>query len=367
MSRLNRLYSPPELGAPGKRQAHGRQRDLALAGLFVLAMLGLVLAILILLAPGLFTGYTLRAYFPDADGIDSGIDVMQEGFVIGRVRSLDPVFRNASDRNDCPRPTRARAPDLPCFRATLSIQQDWPVPADSQAQLAPAGLLQGNIIRILPGTAATTLSAGSNIPTITREPDLAMQISATMEQAQRTIDEVIRPTLSRLQERIQGLLAMFKDDQDGQDGSGALGADLGQGLGAVMSNLVEVSANIEQSINPEQIHEIMDAVQTLSDNLAAVSAALPSRTEEIQNAVQRYAALADELQQLVQASRPSVQGSLDDVEYLLQELSATLAPILTNIETASRNLSALSRELREDPVSLLRGQAQEDQSPWFNR
>ncbi|NEX16643.1 MAG: mammalian cell entry protein [Halochromatium sp.] len=364
MSRLNRLYSPPELGAPGKRQAHGRQRDLALAGLFVLAMLGLVLAILILLAPGLFTGYTLRAYFPDADGIDSGIDVMQEGFVIGRVRSLDPVFRDASDRNDCPRPTRARAPDLPCFRATLSIQQDWPVPTDSQAQLAPAGLLQGNIIRILPGTAATTLSAGSDIPTIAREPDLAMQISATMEQAQRTIDEVIRPTLSRLQERIQGLLAMFKD---GQDGSGELGADLGQGLGTVMSNLVEVSANIEQSINPEQIREIMGAVQTLSDNLAAVSAALPARTEEIQNAIQRYAALADELQQLVQASRPSVQGSLDDVDYLLQELSAALAPILTNIETASRNLSALSRELREDPVSLLRGQAQEDQSPWFNR
>lgn len=364
MSRLNRLYSPPEIGAPGKRQAQGRQRDLAVAGLFVLAMLGMLLGILILLAPGLLGGYTLRAYFLDADGLDSGIDVMQEGFVIGRVRSLEPVFRDDPDRADCPLPGTERAPDLPCFRATLSIQQDWPVPSGSVAQLAPAGLLQGNIIRIVPGTAASTLTAGSHIPTIDREPDLAMQISATMQQAQRTIDEVIRPTLTRLQERIQGLLAMFKDDQDG---TGELGADLGQGIGAVMNNLVEVSANIEQSIDPEQIREIMDAVQTLSDNLAVVSAALPSRTEEIQNAVARYAALADELKQLVQASRPSVQGSLDDVEYLLQELSAALAPILTNIESASRNLSALSRELREDPVSLLRGQEQEDQSPWFSR
>jgi phospholipid/cholesterol/gamma-HCH transport system substrate-binding protein len=335
-----------------------------LAGLFVLAMLGLVLGILVLLSPGLLTGYTLRAYFLDADGLDSGIDVMQEGFVIGRVRSLEPVFRNDADRADCPNPTTARAPDLPCFRATLSIQQHWPVPSDSVAQLAPAGVLRGNIIRIVPGTAATTFGAGSHIPTIEREPDLAMQISATMNQAQRTIDDFIRPTLTRLQERIQGLLAMLSDDQDG---AGELGADLGQGIGAVLNNLVEVSDNIEQSLNPKQIQEIMGAVQTLSENLAKVSTALPSQTEEIQGAVARYAALADELQQLVQASRPSVQGSLDDVEYLLQELSAALAPILTNIESASRNLSALSRELREDPISLLRGQEQEDQSPWFSR
>ncbi len=364
MSRLNRLYSPPELGAPGKRQAHNRRRDLTMAGLFVLAMLGLVLGTLILMTPGLFTGYTLHAYFLDADGLDSGIDVMQEGFVIGRVRSLEPVFRNDADRDDCPPPTQERAPDLPCFRATLSIQQDWPVPSGSVAQLAPAGLLQGNIIRIIPGAAATTLSADSKIPTIDREPDLAMQISATMEQAQRTIDEVIRPTLTRLQERIQGLLAMFKDDQNGPS---ELGADLGQGLGSVLNNLVETSANLEQSINPEQIQDIMGAVQTLADNLAKVSTALPSRTEELQNAIAQYAALANELQQLVQASRPNVQGSLDDVQYLLQELSAALAPILANIESTSRNLSALSRELREDPVSLLRGQEQEDQSPWFNR
>lgn len=364
MSRLNRLYSPPELGAPGKRQAHGRRRDLALAGLFVLAMLGLVIGVLILLAPGLFTGYTLRAYFLDADGLDSGIDVMQKGFVIGRVRSLEPVFRDAADRPYCPLPKKERAPDLPCFRATLSIQEDWPVPSGSVAQLAPAGLLQGNIIRIVPGTAATTLSAGSHIPTIDRQPDLVMQISATMEQAQRTIDEVIRPTLSRLQERIQGLLALFKGNQDG---TSELGTDLSEGLGAVLKNLVAVSANIEQSINPEQIQDIMSAVQTLSDNLATVSTALPSRTEEIQKAVAQYTALADELQQLVQTSRPSVQGSLDDVQYLLQELSVALAPILANIESASRNLSALSRELREDPVSLLRGQEQEEQSPWFSR
>ena len=38
MNRLERLYSPPEIGAPGKRAAVGVRRDLFLAGLFVLTM-----------------------------------------------------------------------------------------------------------------------------------------------------------------------------------------------------------------------------------------------------------------------------------------------------------------------------------------
>ncbi|MEA3640217.1 MAG: MlaD family protein [Lamprobacter sp.] len=365
MSRLNRLYSPPELGAPGKRQAHDRHRDLTLAGLFVLLMAGVVVALLLLLAPGLFGGYNLRAYFLDADGLDSGIEVMQEGFTIGRVRALEPVFQHDPDRGECPRPSaaRKRAPELPCFRVMLNIQQAWPVPADSVAQLASAGLLRGNIIRIVPGISAATLSPDSAIPTIERAPDLSMQLTAALAQAQQTLDESIRPALMRLQERLQGVLAMFGEQLD----NGEVGADLGQGLGAVLDNLVQLSADIEQSVDPQQIQAILGAVQRLSDNLATLSATLPARTDDIQDAVARYGTLADELRGLVESSRPSVEGSLDDVHYILQALSAALTPILANIEHASRHLSALARELREEPASLLRGRKQEDQAPWFER
>lgn len=368
MSRLNRLYSPPELGAPGKRQAQDRHRDLTLAGLFVLLMAGVVVATLLLLAPGLFGGYALHAYFLEADGLDSGIDVIQEGFVIGRVRALEPVSQGDADRGDCPPPPAARAPELPCFRATLHIQQAWPVPGESVAQLASAGVLRGNIIRILPGPSAETLNPGSVIPTIEREPDLGMQIAAALTQAQRTLDEHIRPALAQLQGRLQGVLAMFgKQAEEGDDAGAGAGGDLGRGLGTVLDNLVQLSADIEQSIDPQKIQAILSAVQSLSDNLASVSSTLPARTDDIQAAVARYGALADELRGLVESSRPGVEGSLDDVQYVLQELSAALAPILANIESASRTLSGLTRDLREQPTSLLRGREQEDQTPWFER
>ena len=36
--RLDRLYAPPEIGAPGKRRALDERRQIFLAGIFVLAM-----------------------------------------------------------------------------------------------------------------------------------------------------------------------------------------------------------------------------------------------------------------------------------------------------------------------------------------
>ena len=115
MSRLERLYSPPEIGAPGKRQAQSRRRDLFLAGAFVLSMAVVLVGVLMLLSPGLFGGYGLRGYFSMRTGFDRGIDVIQEGFVIGVVQSVDPVFADDDDRNLCPAFSGDRAPDLLLF------------------------------------------------------------------------------------------------------------------------------------------------------------------------------------------------------------------------------------------------------------
>jgi phospholipid/cholesterol/gamma-HCH transport system substrate-binding protein len=360
MSRLERLYSPPEIGAPGKRQAQSRRRDLFLAGVFVLAMVAVLVGVLTLLSPGLFGGYVLRAYFLDADGLDRGIDVIQEGFVIGVVQAVDPVFAADDDRNLCPAFSGERAPDLPCFRAALRIQERWPVPPDSKAQLAPGGLLQGNIIRIHPSTREGSLADGSWIATLDRQPDLPAQIASTLKQAQATIDLTIRPTLEQIQERIQGLLGGTDEVQAG-------GPDMGQGLADVFENLKQLSADVETIVDPEKIGAILAAVQQMTENLAKVSGTFNDRSADVRQAVQSYDALAGDLRRVVNQSEPALTASLDDTQYLLQELAAALTPIMANIETASRNLAALSADLRQDPKSLLFENPQKEPSPWFER
>ena len=359
MSRLERLYSPPEIGAPGKRLGQSRRRDLLLAGLFVVAMAAVLLGVLMWLLPGLIGGYGLRAYFLDADGLDPGIEVIQEGFVIGHVQHVDPVFRGDTDRGECPAASGPRAPDLPCFRATLRIQNDWPVPLASKAQLAPGGLLQGNVIRIEPSTEAGVLEPNAAIATLPRQPDLPAQIAATLEQAQATIDQTIRPTLVQIQERIQGLL--------GAGGERGVGPDLSQGVGQVFDNLTKLSADIEAVVDPEKINAILTAVKDLTANLAQVSATFTDRSNDVSEAVRSYTALAGDIRRVVAETEPNVQSSLDDAQYLLQELAAALTPILADIETASRNLAALSGDLRQDPKSLLFRSPQKEPSPWFKR
>jgi phospholipid/cholesterol/gamma-HCH transport system substrate-binding protein len=361
---MERLYQPPEIGAPGIRRGRRQRRDLLLAGLFVLVMMGVTVGVLLLNVPALFGGYELRAYFPEATGLDRGIDVVQEGFVIGHVGAVEPVFARESDRQHCPDSLEERSAELPCFRASLRIQRDWPVPVGSKAQLAPAGFLGGKLIRIDPGLADATLQAGEAIPILPRQPDLPTQAAMALTRLQAAIDDTIRPALVQLQERIQGLIGALGTGEDGEDGAAAVA---GEGLAEVFQNLRQLSADVEQSVDPERISAILAAVQAISENVATASASVDDRSEDVGALLQRYTALGADLQSVVQEAQPSLNDSLEDVQYLLQELSAALTPVLANIETASRNLAALSGDLRQDPKSLLFKSTPKEPSPWLDR
>jgi phospholipid/cholesterol/gamma-HCH transport system substrate-binding protein len=361
---LDRLYQPPEIGAPGIRRGNRQRRDLLLAGLFVLAMAAVVMGVVLLNVPALLGGYALRAYFPDAGGLDRGMDVVQEGFSIGHVGAVEPVFAGDADRGDCPEVEEPRSGELPCFRATLRIQRDWPVPEGSQAQLAPAGFLGGNQIRIQPGLADRRLASDAVIPTLPRQPDLPSQAALALTRLQAAIDDTIRPGLEELQARIRGLIAALGSGEDGAEGAAAAA---GEGLAEVFQNLRQLSADIEQTVDPERIGAILESVDRISANLATVSENLDARSDDVGAAVQQYTALGADLRRVVQTTEPSVTDSLDDVQYLLQELSAALTPILANIETASRNLSALTGDLRQDPKSILFKSVPKEPSPWLDR
>ena len=103
----------------------------------------------------------------------------------------------------------------------------------------------------------------------------------------------------------------------------------------------------------------------MSGHLNQVSSELTGSTQEVQAAVKQYGELAQEIRGIVSANKPALEGTLDDTQVLLQEISASLTPILTNIEDATRNLSALSRDLRQNPASILQGRTVEERAPWF--
>jgi phospholipid/cholesterol/gamma-HCH transport system substrate-binding protein len=362
MSRLERLYSPPEIGAPGKREGRARRRDLFLAGLFVLAMAAVALAALALVIPGLLGGqYRLQAYFLDAQGLDPGIQVIQEGYVIGLVERVTPVFPGRDpDADLCPSPLPAgaqRSPALPCFRATLRIRDDWPVPVDSRAQLGSSGLLSGDAIKVQPGAARERLADGAVLDAQGRERDLMAQLSALTESLDRMMTETVEPALASIKSQIQTIETLL--------GSGGDQGENRERLAGAFESLRTLSAKLEQMVKPEQIAAILGSVEQMSGHLAQVSSRLTGSTEEVQRTVKNYGDLAKDIQGLVVDNKPALQRSLDDTQFLLQELSAALTPILTNIEDATHNLSALARDLRRDPAVIIKGRTVEEQAPWF--
>ena len=362
MSRLERLYSPPEIGAPGKRAARGTRRDLMLAGLFVLAMGAVALGAMALVIPGLFGGVKrLEVYFAGADGLDAGVQVIQEGYVIGMVESVGPVFPlHDPDAAHCPAPSPGglpRSPRLPCFRATLRILNDWPVPAGSYAQLGSAGLLQGEVIRIHPGASEQLLANGARMDTRPPEESLTGQLSELTDSIQSLVDKTIGPALASIQQQIETIEELL--------GTGGDNTGNRERLAGVFQNLEALTARVEQAVDAEQIKTIVASVAEASVSLKETSKGLEGKTEAIERAAREYGALAVDMRRLLRQNGPSLERSLDDTQYLLQELAAALTPILTNVEDATRNLSVLSQDLRNNPAVIIKGRKVEADAPWF--
>lgn len=362
MSGLERLYSPPEIGGPGRRDARSRRRDLVLAGLFVLSMGMLAVATLAILLPGLLGGaYRLHTYFADASGLYTSTQVVQEGYAIGIVEAMKPVFpgRDAEAEHCPPSPDGAerRSSKLPCFRATLRIREAWPIPEDSTALLGSAGLLQGEAIKIQPGASGNLLQDGQIITAGGRESDLMARLGDLTESLNDLVDETIEPALANIRDQVQTIKDLL--------GTGGGDTENRDRLAGVFQNLEQLSADMESALDPEQIQSILSSVQQLSANLELVSATFTERSGDIQRTVKSYGDLATDISGLVKESEPSIQRSLDDTQFLLQEISAALIPILTNIEDATRNLSALSRDLRNNPAVIIKGREVEEETPWF--
>lgn len=353
--RLDRLYSPPEIGAPGKRRARAERRDLLYSGIFVIAMAAVALTALTVVLPGVFgKAYRLHGYFLDAHGLDPGIQVVQDGYVIGLVEKVAPVFPGTAVHV---RHCTQRSPNLPCFHATLRIRDNWPVPLDSEAQLAPLGLFKGDAIRIRPGSSGELLADGAVIDAREPEADLAERLARLTDALRGIVEDSIAPALASIRDQIRTIeMLIGTGDDQGENRDRLAGA---------FENLQALSENLATAVDPDAIGAILSSVRETSDSLAGITADMKGSTRNVQRAVADYGELATDIRGLINENRPALQRSLDDTQFLLQSLSAALTPILTNIEDATRNLSALARDLRGDPSLIIKRRPQEEQAPWF--
>ncbi len=348
MSRMQRFFSPPGIGAPGRREGRRRRRDMMLAGLFVTAMAVLLVVVLVVVSGGAGKSYRLYTDFASASGLKAGTPVRQAGYAIGSVANITPIFKPGSL--------------APRFKVVLNIRRDWRLPADSQALVAAAGPLQGNVVKIIPGEAAEPLAPGRHIRSGGVAPDIVAQITELTDYLQQLVGETIQPILTSLGKQVHALeTLMVAGDGEGADQSSNL-----RNVAHILENLRKVSEELTTqvaAVDPDSVRRMVTSARDAADDLARLTDSLEKRTRDIEKVLTEYRGLGSNLNRVVTGNEQAIQTSLAETQYMTQELSTALNPILNNIEGATRNLLELSREIRDNPATILSGSKTRDNTP----
>ncbi|MBT6961574.1 MAG: MCE family protein, partial [Rhodospirillaceae bacterium] len=117
-------------------------------GGFVSVMIVVFVFIISILAGS--TGSTDKYYtvYNNVGGLKYGTQVLYEGYQIGQVDSIEPMFDD----------------DRVQFRINIEVQEGWVIPDDSVARATVSGLLSAMTIDIAGGSSAEPLASGSLIP-----------------------------------------------------------------------------------------------------------------------------------------------------------------------------------------------------------
>ncbi len=292
------------------------------AGLVVLGALALLLAVLYKITGrgGPTDGYYAR--YDVVAGLRYGTPVYFEGYRVGEVTEITPVREGSRTR----------------FRVDLSVQKDWPIPADSIAQIATAGLLSDVFIVLNQGDSEELLAPGSEIEgqeasdVFTALGNLAGDVSALTESR-------VEPLLELISERVDSITASI-------DTSTPLVVD---DLRSLLGRLNESAERLQNLMSPQNL----SAIDSTLNNVEQSSAHLRALTEELERARKDISGLAAELHGLALDNRPQVSRTVDQIEIIATLLGERLDSIAFNLDEASRNLNEFARTIRKTPNRLL--------------
>lgn len=326
----------------------------ATVGLFVVAMIGAVIATSLVLTGRTGASAPYHVVLDNVADIKYGTQVRYEGFAVGQVERISP-------QSDGPRVR---------FRVDVAVRKDWKIPGDSLARIGASSFLAAKTIDISAGTGATILAAGQEIPSagssdmFTMMSHLASEFSDLSKQSvQPLIDELgqLALRLGRSTEREVTTLLKSLNEVAGQVNARA--GNIAATVESVTRRLDASGAHLQQILSDETVSSIartLSGVEATSRNFAKTSADLMQTREKVDRLLEVVDGMARE-------NRGRVDKSLTDVQYTLRTVAQNIDSILHNMDGTSRNMSEFSRLIRQDPSLLLGGAPREQIAPVRSR
>ena len=192
-----------------------------------------------------------HTFYDQVAGLNYGTPVYYEGYRIGQVEEVTPQHEGTQTS----------------FRVDFSVEKDWPIPIDSIAQVATAGLLSDVFIVLEQGEADRVFASGAEIKG--REAaDLFAALNSLAGDAKALTEEKIKPLIDSISDRI--------DSFAGSDGEGP---SIGDRARNILSKVDDAAASLSALLGKDN----RDSVTATLENMERVSGSANDLATELRN------------------------------------------------------------------------------------
>ena len=312
-------------------------------GGFVSVMIVVFVVIISMLAGS--TGSTDKYYtvYSNVGGLKFGTQVLYEGYQIGQVDSVEPIFEDGKVQ----------------FRVNIEVQEGWVIPDDSVARATVSGLLSAMTVDIAGGDSDVRLPPGSQIPGVAPS-----NFFAALSEIGAEFGDLSQNSIKPLIESLGSYVTQLGDAAVDNAGPmlvnlNSISADLNTKLPEISTSLTRTARLIETDVMGEENRGNLTAVlrnfEVASSDMAGLAAELNETRTLIHESVKQINAVVSE-------NATDVNDSVKDLRYTLATISRTIDDITGNLEASSRNFAEFSRSIRQNPGLLLGGSPQQDES-----
>lgn len=303
-------------------------------GVFVLILFSAFIVIMYKITGS--TGPTDRYYvsYNNVAGIKYGTPVLYEGYQIGQVELVEPVREGGAMQ----------------FKLSLSVIEGWSIPEDSIAQIVKSGLLSAVAINIEEGESEQSLSPDAFLQG-QEATDIFSAVNDVAADIQELTRESLRPLLDNMNEQVGLISADFRSLANDSVKS-LINTDLKSLLG-------KLSDSADGLLNVLSVDNLQNIEQLLS-NLDVASSDFVGLLKDLEDSRMSLNVLLANLDKFVDENNADIRSGVKDLQKTLYVVSRHIEAVAHHMEGSSRNMQEFTRQIRENPGSLLRGTPQQE-------
>jgi len=312
-------------------------------GSFVAGVVAIFIVVISMLAGRSGATDPYYTVYDNVAGLKFGTQVLYEGYQIGQVESIEPMFEGQNVS----------------FRINMTVQEGWKIPDDSVARASVGGLLSALTIDIDGGQSKTSLKPGALIKGASASNFFAALSEIGSEFGEISADS-IKPLLGNLNAYIRNLDKMTMENvPEILANLNKISTDLSRDVPKITASLAKAAQTIDTGVlrpeNVERIDDIIGNLDATAENMAGLTADLGKTRDMLLASMQT-------LNKVVEDNAGNVDESVRSLRYTMDTIARYIDDIAQNTEATTRNMSEFSRAIRENPGLLVSGSAQSDQA-----